>query len=511
MTVASRLALLVCVATLGLGTLGTLALYEIKQVYTSANYCNINSLPSVVVLDDAFLDIVAIQGLAEKAALADADSTRAALLGQLEHQRVRLNTDLKRYEPLISDAHDQHLLETDRALLADYDKLRSEGLALNGATAERAYSLLEKTAPVIEKLNASFAEHRLYNAQLSQAGDDAALHAFQSAKWLMALTGGVALLWVGGFAFLIARNLYRQLGGEPAYAREVIGGVAKGDLSLSVRTRTNNESSLLHAFKWMVRQLGGTLGEVNVMSTRLTQTSTQLHASAEQLASSAAELASSAEETSSVLEVLVNTVDQNARGAQMVESIAAITAANANDCSAAVRDAVSAMNAVATQVAVIDDIAYTTNLLALNAAIEAARAGEHGRSFATVAIEVRRLAERARLAALTITEITNHSVQVSQRASTLLDGMLPGIDQTSLLMKSISSASAEQALHIDNFNTAMLQFNQSAQLSAATAEELSATAEELNASATQLQQLLGEFVLPSGTPAAVVRPSWVSG
>ena len=40
-----------------------------------------------------------------------------------------------------------------------------------------------------------------------------------------------------------------------------------------------------------------------------------------------------------------------------------------------------------------------TNLLALNAAIEAARAGDHGRGFAVVAAEVRKLAERAQLAA----------------------------------------------------------------------------------------------------------------
>ena len=50
-------------------------------------------------------------------------------------------------------------------------------------------------------------------------------------------------------------------------------------------------------------------------------------------------------------------------------------------------------------IALIDGIAFQTNILALNAAVEAARAGEQGRGFAVVAGEVRNLAQRSASAA----------------------------------------------------------------------------------------------------------------
>lgn len=72
-------------------------------------------------------------------------------------------------------------------------------------------------------------------------------------------------------------------------------------------------------------------------------------------------------------------------------------------------------------IAVIEDVAFQTNMLALNAAIEAARAGESGKGFAVVADEVRNLAVKSSECVKNSSDIIDNTILAVQKSTDLAD------------------------------------------------------------------------------------------
>ena len=153
-------------------------------------------------------------------------------------------------------------------------------------------------------------------------------------------------------------------------------------------------------------------------------------------------------------------------------------------------------------IAVIDGIAFQTNILALNAAVEAARAGEQGRGFAVVASEVRNLAKRSADAAKEIKGLITASVQRVAQGSTLADQagttmteVVQAIERLTHIVAAISVASAEQSDGVGQVGEAISQMDQTTQQNAALVEQTSAAAESLRQQADQLVQSVAVFRL----------------
>ena len=271
---------------------------------------------------------------------------------------------------------------------------------------------------------------------------------------------------------------------EQRQTRVVIAGVL---LAASVLLLLVAIGTFIH------RSLSRLVGEVMAATDELAHASRQIASASQSLSQATTEQAASVEEIGASIEQMAASITQNSDNAQITDGIAGKAASEASDGGSAVQQTVAAMKEIASKIAIVDDIAFQTNMLALNATIEAARAGEHGKGFAVVATEVGKLAERSQVAAHAIGELATGSVRTAERAGNLLMEIVPSIGRTSDLVQEIAAASTEQTAGVGQINRAMTQMNQITQQNAYSSEQLAATAEGMSEQAAHLQQLMTLF------------------
>jgi methyl-accepting chemotaxis protein len=275
---------------------------------------------------------------------------------------------------------------------------------------------------------------------------------------------------------------------------EVVETISAGDLTKTINADRGDEiGRLLGAMAKMTGKLNEMIGEVRMGAGSVSTAAAQVASSASIVSQGTSEQAAAVEQVTSSMEEMSASITQNAENSRKMEQTARKGAQDAGQSGQAVQESVSAMKLIAEKIAVIEEIAYQTNMLALNAAIEAARAGEHGRGFAVVAGEVRNLAERCRTAAQEIGGLAAANVQIAERSGGLLSELVPAIQKTADLVQEVAATSREQAAGVSQINGAISQVGVVTQRNAAGAEQLSSTAEELASQAEALQDMISFF------------------
>ncbi len=259
---------------------------------------------------------------------------------------------------------------------------------------------------------------------------------------------------------------------------------------------------------WLVNSLAKTLsgisGGIDGASAQVNSASSDIAGASDSLAKGATEQATSLEETSSALEEMASMTRQNADNATKTHETNQRNNRLINGGAEAVRNMTGAMaeindsaEKISRIIKTIEDIAFQTNLLALNAAVEAARAGESGKGFAVVADEVRNLAGRSAQAARDTTELIQGTVERVRNGSEIaaeLDKSFKeiqeGSDEVSRLIGQITTATGEQALGVDQVNTAVAQMDRVTQQNAANAEQTASITKGLSEQAGQLDGMV---------------------
>ena len=495
--------------------LGVSAIFSMARINDASTDLSSNWMPSVLAAMSMRSDVSDFRRWELAHMLAAQDSDMVQNETRMTETQAKLKTDGDNYRSLISEPGEKEIFERFLTLNDEFMRLHATMLSLSREMKkEEARALaVGQSAKVMADMMVALDKLVAINTDggvRSSASADAT-YATSRASLIGLLVGIVVVGML--LALWVARSVARPLVEAVGVARQV----AAGDLTAHIVVQSQDETGqLMQALKDMNASLQNLVGQVRSGTDTIATASSQIAAGNQDLSSRTEEQASSLEETASSMEELTSTVKQNADNARQANTMALTSSSIAIEGGKVVGEVVGTMASINASsrkivdiIAVIDGIAFQTNILALNAAVEAARAGEQGRGFAVVATEVRNLAQRSAAAAKDIKVLIGDSVEKVEAGSKLvdqagrtMDDIVASITRVTDIMSEITAASNEQSAGIEQVNQAIAQMDQVTQQNAALVEEATAAAESMQEQAASLSEVVSVFKLDAASVAA---------
>ncbi len=431
-------------------------------------------------------------------------SASAALLGHLEAAEVHAQDVTRGLSK--TDIDTNPALASLHILWQGAQQAQAQAIELVRAVASgRQLAPSDYFNQMSAHLGAQFA---VSDAVLKELEGRLAARKSQEVSRLLSVVLGAACLLT--LAAVLGAMIQRSVLQAAEQAGRAAQALARGDLSVQVDSQSRDElGDMVRAIGQAMQRLRELVAQIQQASAAVAQAAGEIAQGNQDLSQRTEGQASSLQQTASSMEEISSMVRTNATTAQQANALTQRASLGASESGETFRQVVGKMNdirdasrRIADINAVIDGIAFQTNILALNAAVEAARAGEQGRGFAVVAGEVRTLAQRSATAAREIKSLISQSTdtvesgyQLATSTSENIQGLVARVLEVGALMSNLAAGNEQQHLGIEQVNLAVSHLDQGTQQNAALVEQSSASAISLRHQAARLQEAIGYFKL----------------